>query len=121
VDGKLWLYNQFKDFSLQVNGPKISFTPSFSDIEASIVEVYTMMKNAVYDLQRLDSLLLEEEVSGKAKNLKPILLPEIIDTAKVAIVILTINSHCVRFFNLSFNRSVCMAMGKFLNLVSLLK
>jgi len=69
----------------QVNGPKISFTPSFMDIEASIVEVYTMIKNAVYDLQRLDSLLLEEEVVGKPKNLKPILLPEILDTAKVTI------------------------------------
>ena len=69
---------------MQVNGPKISFTPSFSDIEASIVEVYTMMKNAVNDLQRMDSLLLEEEMAtGKAKNLKPILLPEILDTAKV--------------------------------------
>ena len=66
-----------------MNGPKISFTPSFSDIEGSIVEVYTMMKNAVYDLQRLDSLLLEEEVTKKPRNLKPILLPEILDTAKV--------------------------------------
>jgi hypothetical protein len=72
-----------------VNGPKISFTPSFSDIEASIVEVYTMMKNAVYDLQRMDSQLLEEEVSGKAKNLKPVLLPEILDTAKVEISLLS--------------------------------
>ena len=79
----------------QVNGPKISFTPSFADIEASIVEVYTMMKNAVYDLQRLDSLLLEEEVTGKARNLKPILLPEILDKAKVQKLFILSRKYCL--------------------------
>lgn len=68
--------------NLKVSANKISFTPSFADIEASIVEVYTMIKNAVHDIQRLDYTLLEEEASGKPKNLKPVLLPEIIDVAK---------------------------------------
>ena len=68
--------------NLKVSANKISFTPTFADIEASIVEVYTMIKNAVHDIQRLDYTLLEEEASGKPKNLKPVLLPEIIDVAK---------------------------------------
>ena len=67
---------------LKVNGNRISFTPTFSDIEASITEVYTMMKNAVYDIPRLDSALIDDEGTGKKKNMKPILLPEIIDTAR---------------------------------------
>ena len=68
--------------NLKVSANRISFTPSFGDIEASIVEVYTMIKNAVHDIQRLDYVLLEEEASGKPKNLKPVLLPEIIDVSK---------------------------------------
>ena len=68
--------------NLKVSANRISFTPSFADIEASIVEVYTMIKNAVHDIQRLDYTLLEEEATGKPKNLKPVLLPEIIDVAK---------------------------------------
>lgn len=68
--------------NLKVSANKISFTPTFSDIEASIVEVYTMIKNAVHDVQRLDYTLLEEEATGKPKFLKPVLLPEIIDVAK---------------------------------------
>ena len=67
---------------LKVNGNRISFTPTYADIENSIIEVYTLMKNAVYDIQRLDSTLLEEETSEKKKTIKPILLPEIIDTAR---------------------------------------
>ena len=68
--------------NLKVSANKISFTPTFQDIEASIVEVYTMIKNAVHDVQRLDYTLLEEEATGKPKFLKPVLLPEIIDVAK---------------------------------------
>ena len=92
-------YNDFRDFvellrihcqgshkpgfilHLKVNGNRISFTPTFADVESSITEVFTMMKNAVHDIPRLDPILMEDE-SGRKRNLKPILLPEIVEGAK---------------------------------------
>ena len=56
---------------LKVNGNRISFAPSYVDIESSITEVYTLMKNAVNDIRRLDHILLDgDPAAGKKKNLR---------------------------------------------------